>query len=699
MEGISLQYPVWYVALCLLIGLGYAVMLYFGEHRFREQSSWLRWLLGVFRFLVVSILAILLLSPFIKSILTDTQKPIVIFAQDVSSSIADHMEETKLDAYLNDVTEMFSDLKRDYDLRTYAFGSEVRAIDTFAFEDKITNIASLLQTVYDDYSNQNLGAVVLATDGIFNEGNSPLYLQSKINAPVFTIALGDTTAKKDVLLKRVFNNKIAYLGDRFSIQTDISAINLAGESTSLLLYEVRNGRQFKIQEVPIRIDRNDFFITEELIVTADKSGVQQYRLVLASLGEEYATENNRKNIYIDILDARQKVLLLSAIPHPDLGAIRQSLANNKNYEVEVAFIDNFTSNVLDFDFVVLNQIPTKTNNGAVVIDQIRKQNIPHLFIVGEQTNIRAFNQVQKLVEISTSSSSTNQVQPILERGFNAFTLSDKLTEFLPSLVPIQAPFGEFDVSPEGQVWMYQQIGKIDTEYPLWILGESDNNRVGVVMGEGIWRWRLFDFLQNQSHDLFDEIIGKTVQYLSIKEDKRKFRVNLNKAIFNDNEPIIFEAQLYNDNYELINDPDVSLSIIDPDQNKYDFNFGRSNRSYVLDAGIFPEGSYNYEASVLYNGKKLTFEGKFSVEPIQLEQFEQQADHRLLQLMSDAQGGKMIGPDDIQQLAAEMESMDALKPVLYQTIQTKPIIHLKWVFAILLTLLIVEWLLRRYFGGY
>ena len=699
MEGISLQYPVWYIALCLLIGLGYAVMLYYGERRFKEQPSWLRWLLGAFRFLVVSVLAILLLSPFIKSILTDTQKPIVVFAQDVSSSIAEHMEETRLNTYLTDVTAMFADLKKDYDLRTYAFGSEVRAIDTFAFNDKITNIASLLQTVYDDYSNQNLGAVVLATDGIFNEGNSPLYLQSKINAPVFTIALGDTTSKKDLLLKRVFNNKIAYLGDRFSVQTDISAINLTGESTTLMLYEIRNGRQNKIQEVPIRIDRNDFFITEELIVEANKSGVQQYRLVLAPLSGEYATENNRKDIYIDVLDARQKVLLLSAIPHPDLGAIRQSLANNKNYEVEVAFLDDFVGNVLDYDFVVLNQIPAQTNSGTVILDQIAKQDIPHLFIVGEQSDIRAFNRAQKLVEISTSSNSTNQVQPILDGGFNAFTLSDKLTEFLPSLVPVQAPFGEYAVSPAGQVWMYQRIGKIDTEYPLWILGESEKNRVGVLMAEGIWRWRLFDYLQNQTHSLFDEVIGKTVQYLSIKEDKRKFRVNLNKTIFNDNEPIVFEAQLYNDNYELINEPDVSLTIIDPEENQYDFNFGRSNRSYVLDAGIFPEGGYDYEASVLYNGKKLTFNGKFSVEPIQLEQFEQQADHRLLQLMSDAQGGQMIGPEDVLKLASNMKAMDELKPVLYQTVQTQPIINLKWVFALLLILLVMEWLLRRYFGGY
>ena len=92
---------------------------------------------------------------------------------------------------------------------------------------KVSNISEFLKYIYDLYSNQNLGAIIMATDGIYNEGSNPIYAGAKLTAPIYTVALGDTTAKKDVILKRVFHNKIAYLGDKFSIQIDVAALRLS----------------------------------------------------------------------------------------------------------------------------------------------------------------------------------------------------------------------------------------------------------------------------------------------------------------------------------------------------------------------------------------------------------------------------------------------------------------------------------------
>ncbi len=38
----------------------------------------------------------------------------------------------------------------------------------------------------------NLGAVVLAGDGIYNQGVEPLFAASGLSVPIYTIALGDT---------------------------------------------------------------------------------------------------------------------------------------------------------------------------------------------------------------------------------------------------------------------------------------------------------------------------------------------------------------------------------------------------------------------------------------------------------------------------------------------------------------------------
>ena len=38
--------------------------------------------------------------------------------------------------------------------------------------------------MYDLYSNQNLGAIVLASDGIYNEGSNPVYASTRLGAPI-----------------------------------------------------------------------------------------------------------------------------------------------------------------------------------------------------------------------------------------------------------------------------------------------------------------------------------------------------------------------------------------------------------------------------------------------------------------------------------------------------------------------------------
>ncbi len=700
MANLTFQYPAWFFILCVLLGLGYALALYYRDRTFHEQSERLNWVLGPIRFLTVTLLSLLLLAPLLRSLITESKKPVIILAQDQSESITAGMNAAQLQAYEQAFANLSGELSSTYEVQEYAFGEEVRqGLDT-AFNDKVTNIAKLLTSVYDLYSNQNLGAIVLATDGIYNAGSNPLYLNTRLNAPIYTIALGDTTVKKDVVLKRVFHNKIAYLGDKFTIQVDIAAQNSAGASSSLTVYKVSgNGGTQQLQRLPVNIDRNDFFTTREIILDATQSGVQRYRIVAGAVEGEVSTANNSKDIFIDVLDARQKILILANAPHPDLGALRQTITANKNYEVELNYINDIKVNVADFDFVILHQLPSRSNSAAGVLNTLNQQRTPRLFIAGMQTNFYTLNQAQSVINIQSDGRNTNDVQATPATNFNNFTLSENLTNQLPNFPPLVAPFGEFSAAPEATTLLHQRIGKVDTQFPLLVFGEESGAKVGVLAGEGIWKWRLFDYLQRQNHDIFNELIGKSVQFLSLKEDKRKFRVTPSKNIFDENEPVFFDAELYNDNYELINDPDPTIVVTNSDGNEFDYTFNKTGRAYSLNAGIFPVGNYSYRAAVTNAGEQLTASGQFSVQPVQLELFETTANHNLLRLLSEQYGGAMVYPNDIAQIATLMEEKGTVKPVIYQTAKTRAVINLKWIFFLLLFLLTLEWFLRRYFGAY
>ncbi len=696
MTNIAFQYPTWFILLCVLAGLIYAIFLYYRSRAFGEQSKRLNIILGILRFLAVTGIALLLLAPLLKSLMTDAKKPIIVIAQDHSESILSDMKDSS--AYVQQIKNLESQLSEDYELQTFSFGEEVKEGIDYQFDDKVTNISELFTEIYDRYTGQNLGAVILATDGIYNEGSNPVYSGAKLSAPVFPIALGDTIPDKDLIAKRVFHNKIAYLGDQFTLQVDIEAQNCTAAPVQMTVSKITGSAVQKIKSEAIAIDKNDFFTTKEIVIDADAPGVQRYRISLSPVSGEVSTVNNSKDIFIEVLDARQKILIYAAAPHPDISAIKSSVLKNKNYEVDVAYA-NQNVNVSAYNFVILHQMPSKTNDASAVLQTLASRKIPRLFIVGSQSDLNRLSKVQALVEVKSGNASNNEIQGVFANNFSLFTLDDNLKKEVPKFNAIVSPFADYKAKGEANVLLYQKIGSVETKYPLLVFGEANDIKVGVLTAEGIWKWKLFNYLQYQNHDVFDNLISKTVTYLTVKEDKRKFRVNLSKNIYDENEPILFDAELYNDSYELINEPDASLIIKDETGKEFNFTFSKTNNAYTLNAGFFPPGNYTYIGKVIYNGNALESQGKFSVQSVQLEQFETTADHGLLNLLAGQFGGEVIYPSELDSLANMIKTQDDIKPVLYSTTQTRSIINLKWIFWLLLGLLAVEWFARRYFGGY
>ncbi|PIQ16095.1 MAG: hypothetical protein COW67_04805, partial [Flavobacteriales bacterium CG18_big_fil_WC_8_21_14_2_50_32_9] len=84
---ITTSYPLWFIPFCLLLGVIYAGIFYYKENKFEGIAVWLKRTMLTLRFLLISLLAFLLLSPFLKTIFNKADKPIIIIAQDNSSSI------------------------------------------------------------------------------------------------------------------------------------------------------------------------------------------------------------------------------------------------------------------------------------------------------------------------------------------------------------------------------------------------------------------------------------------------------------------------------------------------------------------------------------------------------------------------------------------------------------------------------------
>jgi hypothetical protein len=265
--------------------------------------------------------------------------------------------------------------------------------------------------------------------------------------------------------------------------------------------------------------------------------------------------------------------------------------------------------------------------------------------------------------------------------------------------PLISLFGEFKSLPGSTSLLYQSIKKIPTKYPLIAFNDQDGHKQGVFLGEGYWKWKMEDFVANQNYEATSELLNKTIQYLTVKDDKRKFKCFVSKNVYRENENVDFNAQLYNDSYELINSPDVDLKIKNENNEDYNYVLSKVANYYVLDAGRFQEGDYSYYASTTFNGTKYEASGKFSIEAIQLENNDLVARHDVMYALAQKYGGESYNLSNISELESKIKSSDNVKPVVYSSTSTSALINNKWFFFAMLILLGLEWFLRRYYGKY
>jgi len=676
---------------CVILGVIYSFVLYRKEEKFNTIAPWLIKVMASFRFLLVTILAFLLLSPFIKTLFNKVEKPVIIIAQDNSTSILLNKDSAFYrNEYLDKLQALKTNLEKDYEVKNYVFGEALVEGNEVDYTQQITNLSNTFDELNNKFYNRNVGALVLASDGIFNQGSNPVF-NSGIEFPIYTIALGDTSIQRDIILKEAIHNRLTFLGNQFPIEIAAEAYQCNNQKTQLTI--THNSKQLFSKEYNINSER--FSINENILFDADKVGVQHYRISLSSIEDEISTINNVKDVYIEVLDGRQNILILANAPHPDVKVLKLSIESNENYKVTSQLINEFDGNTEAYSLVIIHQIP---NSISPSLKKTIESNVSKFYILGNQTTISKFNGLNTGLNISNSRNKFNEILPAVEENFPLFSLSKNTINNINKMPPISGPFGTYNLKTNGYVLLNQKIGSVETESPLMVFFQDENNKTAVMAGEGIWRWRMQDFLKNINHQAFDELINKTVQFLSVKEDKSKFRI-FTQNRFLENEEIQLNAELYNDSYELVNDPEIKIDLIEENGGKYSFVFNRTTNSYILNAGILPAGFYNYKASVQFGTKNYVETGKFQVNQLLLEANSTVANHQLLQNIAQKFGGKLYYPNQIADISKAIKTNSDITSIIYEENDLKELISLKWIFFVLLTLLSLEWFLRKRNGAY
>ena len=674
MINIASDYSFLLTGFCILIGLIYSLILYWRSH---ISNKYFLITLFVFRSIVVSLICILLLDPIITSRFEKLEKPIIVIAQDISSSCNGFSDSLTL-------SKLCEDLSANFDVFPMKFSSEVSEEFSMSKTGFLTNYTNLLDEIEIKFSGKNLSGIILSSDGIYNKGGNPLYHKLVNKIPIYTLPLGDTIAKKDLRVKDVIYNKFSYLNNKSPVIIKIQADQFKGEKIRLSLY--KNDKIVFSQERKVSFESE--IINFETSVLSNQSGLIKYMVVVDCLEEEEYRENNEFEFVIDVLDNKKKILLISERVHPDIGAIKSVLEYYGNYSYDIYSLDQIDTVTKKYDLAILfylkeNQLPQNIVRDSLGCSILFFANIESI------SSISSLYPNGSILDVTKVSGRTVE----FNNRFSKFNISENLRNYLEKLDPIYALNGRYRQSVTSDVLLYD--AESNNKNPFIILDNILNRKIGIIYGEGIWRWRINDRSINM-HANFNELFSKIFNYLLIQHNKSRVNVVYDRKM-NYGEDFIIRCENYNQNYELNNDQELFFKLIDESNNELDFKMKKINSKYSLKLDKLINGKYSFNLS--FKDKPSLYNGEFIVLNENIEDIYRLPDHNLLYKLSNKSGGWFFNKQDVSQLSNKMIRSDMHKSIIYSQFDYKKFLDNIFILTLLISLLLLEWITRKYFGSY
>lgn len=686
----------WITIIAIIIGFIYAGLLYI-RNKNQHYGKTLSAFLFILRTLATALTVLIFFNPYIKIKKKTIEPSTIIIAQDNSNSLILTKDST---FYKNEYPLIFDTLinriSNSFNVDKYLFGNDLKDFDSIDYQDYYTDFHKSLTSIKKNYYKKNVGAIVLLSDGICNKSYLPEQDIESFPFPIYTVTLGDTTNHPDFFIKDVYYNKTASTNNILPLKVIANARNCRNKTMNikiLLNNEI-------IEEKEINVNSNQFSNTTIFDINSGEEGVKQIDIVIEDIDNEIVKNNNKKRIFIDVFDRQYKALFFAKSPHPDLGSIKNILG--EHFETENIFFDDDIPDFKDYDIILLHQIPFHgmSNYDDFYLQLKENKNIPIFFIIGEHTDVEAFNKLSSPVELQKGAINSNlDIRPSYNNTFSLFKIDNEVINSINDFPPLSAPHFNFSFRTNYDVILQTKINDVLTQSPLLSFStDNDGKKTGFLFGTGFWRWKLYDYYNNKNYKSFEELFSKTVKYLLTEKDKELI-VN-HKDNYLNNEPIILTADLRNPSQELTNDAELRIRITNKHSRKiYEYDFSRKDNHYYLNINSLSEGIYNFTAEAQHGNTIYSETGSFSVTSVGAESQDLVANSQRMQLLANLTNGKNFNINELDELFIALYNNESITSIEREEINYQDLINWKSLFFVILSLVSIEWILRKIFGTY
>ncbi|MFT5144128.1 MAG: hypothetical protein ACI80V_001530 [Rhodothermales bacterium] len=710
--SLTLGLSPWLLALLLGLVAAGAVWLYHGTVPKVEGAG--RIGLSVLRFLSMGILVFLLVEPLLTRETQEEDRPVIAVLLDDSQSVNVASDSVGRGEVIAAAAALQGELQ-GADLRFFRFGSTLTAVesipdpslDSTLFSAGRTDISRALDEAAEELRETNLQAVVLISDGRYNTGRNPIHLADRFAVPINTITVGDTTARRDVQVRRVQTNELAYRNTALPIEVGVRHNGFPNQRVTVRV----SSQGAVLDQEQVNLPAQDGEASVRLEVTPDTTGLVRYTISVSRSDGEFTFRNNTAGVSVQVVESKRRILLLGGNPGPDLAALRSALVVDEETELDFfvrrpsgGYFQGAMPLLDDYDLIVLAGYPSAgTDIGD--LDRIASavsDGTPILFAMGHGTDLQLMQRLGASLPVQPRVLRSGRTEGTLVlaaagRRHPIFDLpADVPGDAWESLPPLTLTDVSWQVAPDAQVLGTALIRGVGLDDPAIVVRRRAGARSAALLASGAWRWGNLP----ESLQLYDPVwpglVSNLVQWLAAPEDDRPVRIRPTRTAFEGGESVEFSGQVYDESAQPVSGATVDIELRTPDGSVLPFAMRAiGSGRYRATAGVLPEGSYSFSALARADDAEIGSDrGAFSVGPLGLEFRDTQADLALMRQLALRSGGQAMTASTRQGLGTSMRTGGSFNNRT-RVVESSFRLWQRYPFMIVvLVLLTVEWFLRK-----
>jgi hypothetical protein len=234
---------------------------------------------------------------------------------------------------------------RNYQLRVFAVSDAARllphdlaelrpALEELAAGGKSSRLGDGLRSALEQLRGQPIAGVVLISDGV-NTAGSPLpeiaAASARRNIPLFTIGVGETKKSIDVELAELKTREYVMANDLVSFDFTLVARGGSGKSVDITLREFDKTEPLATKTVKVGDDEVGTAV--RLTHRAEKVGIHRYVVEAKPLVGETLLDNNRLEAAVEVRTDKIEVLVAHSYPSFEFRYLKQMLERDETVHV------------------------------------------------------------------------------------------------------------------------------------------------------------------------------------------------------------------------------------------------------------------------------------------------------------------------------------------------------------------------------